>query len=662
MEKKQQKKRQRKFNKELKKIQQQNKEEENQKFKNARHKNFKQVYQQKSNVGLSQAQIETQSIKLLQDLFPQCEKDIIEDIFRQKGDDPFQRALEQLSMLFQQEIPQCQSENKDSDSEMKDYYLYQGMEFQESNPNDLEERKSPRQSNLNYSEPYIIEDDQDFDIMMNRIDESQFLRMNSENISLVNSSSMHSQLDSSQNHIKQSNTFDDAFQFLMDLEGQFHEHNENNLKEQMMDEDEFDQKVNKNKKAKKISNGDMQMKKAKTLKQHEQDVFMQFLVDIQLQNFTLLQKKYQLQQLLKDRGVAYEEQKEPLYNQKNNQNGKNGSGQKPQNNHYNGQGYVPIDSKKDFPDLIDEKIIFRKVKDDQVKQRMDKHHHMDFQQRKKFNASNAQQEEQLYRIQDKFKALDHNLIQETYSLLNDAMLVEKLLEIAFPNLMSKQNQYQDNQLERFFKFAQKKQEQIDKKQGHIKSIRDSQNFFTQQILSKFRNINKQKSNANFSQQIYNNNRSLTQQLYDKRKLFLNQARQAQKQGNYQQMEYAQKEAEKYRVLYEQQLQKAQMEIFQIKNNGDTMNWYIDLHGMHCSEAKVILDRRLRQIQVDLDKGLIEPNIDKNNHVLKIVCGKGNHSKGRAVLKFKIPEYLEERNFEIYNFQNDGVVLVRFKTH
>jgi len=49
----------------------------------------------------------------------------------------------------------------------------------------------------------------------------------------------------------------------------------------------------------------------------------------------------------------------------------------------------------------------------------------------------------------------------------------------------------------------------------------------------------------------------------------------------------------------------------------------------------------------------------NNHVLKIVCGRGSHSRGRAVLKFEIPEFLKSRKFEIYNFEHDGVVLVRF---
>lgn len=74
----------------------------------------------------------------------------------------------------------------------------------------------------------------------------------------------------------------------------------------------------------------------------------------------------------------------------------------------------------------------------------------------------------------------------------------------------------------------------------------------------------------------------------------------------------------------------------------------------------ILRLRLNQIQVDLDNGTLKPNIDPKNHVLKIVCGRGIHSHGKAVLKYKVPRFLTERNFEIFTFEQDGVVLVRFK--
>ena len=35
--------------------------------------------------------------------------------------------------------------------------------------------------------------------------------------------------------------------------------------------------------------------------------------------------------------------------------------------------------------------------------------------------------------------------------------------------------------------------------------------------------------------------------------------------------------------------------------------------------------------------------DNDNHVVKIVCGRGSHSNGRAILKFAIPQYLVNFN-------------------
>ena len=69
------------------------------------------------------------------------------------------------------------------------------------------------------------------------------------------------------------------------------------------------------------------------------------------------------------------------------------------------------------------------------------------------------------------------------------------------------------------------------------------------------------------------------------------------------------------------------------------------------------------IQRDLNKGTISPNIpDGKNHVLKIICGAGNHSKeGATLLKNKIPQWLwEEKGFDIYVIETEGIILVRFE--
>ena len=50
--------------------------------------------------------------------------------------------------------------------------------------------------------------------------------------------------------------------------------------------------------------------------------------------------------------------------------------------------------------------------------------------------------------------------------------------------------------------------------------------------------------------------------------------------------------------------------------------------------------------------------DGLNHIVKIICGKGNHSRSKAVLKYEIPDYLKMNRYDIYNIEDDGVVYVR----
>ncbi|TNV84320.1 hypothetical protein FGO68_gene16803 [Halteria grandinella] len=184
-------------------------------------------------------------------------------------------------------------------------------------------------------------------------------------------------------------------------------------------------------------------------------------------------------------------------------------------------------------------------------------------------------------------------------------------------------------------------------------------FWTYEILRKLNYFNFQRGNQAFQQGVFEQARAETKTLYQKRQECLNQVKEAKKKGNAQLVQFYQERANKYREDYEKQQHLAQLQIFQIKNAKlELKDTYIDLHGLQKEEAINIVRRRLGQIQIELTQGAIQPSVDAHNHIVKLVCGKGIHSQGRAVLKFAIPQWLDERQYDYYNFQNDGVVLVR----
>ena len=72
--------------------------------------------------------------------------------------------------------------------------------------------------------------------------------------------------------------------------------------------------------------------------------------------------------------------------------------------------------------------------------------------------------------------------------------------------------------------------------------------------------------------------------------------------------------------------------------------------MERDESFEIIATRLIQIQEGLNEGSIKPNIDyKQDHVVKIITGKGNHSSGAPVLRFQIPTVVKKLGFkEVHN--------------
>lgn len=105
----------------------------------------------------------------------------------------------------------------------------------------------------------------------------------------------------------------------------------------------------------------------------------------------------------------------------------------------------------------------------------------------------------------------------------------------------------------------------------------------------------------------------------------------------------------------------QLKIFsQINCDFELKDELIDLHGMLIKESLIIVKERIKQIQQDINNGLIKCNKDPFNHILKIVCGRGSHSeKGAKLLKNEVPELIRDLRYSFYNNYYDGVILVHF---
>jgi hypothetical protein len=74
-----------------------------------------------------------------------------------------------------------------------------------------------------------------------------------------------------------------------------------------------------------------------------------------------------------------------------------------------------------------------------------------------------------------------------------------------------------------------------------------------------------------------------------------------------------------------------------------------------------LDKIIPQIEKALLNDEFQPNYNLNNHVIKVVCGKGTHSSmGIASLKYKVPAYLKEKGYDIYTLEDEGAVFIHLK--
>ena len=87
---------------------------------------------------------------------------------------------------------------------------------------------------------------------------------------------------------------------------------------------------------------------------------------------------------------------------------------------------------------------------------------------------------------------------------------------------------------------------------------------------------------------------------------------------------------------------------------------MDLHGQQVDKGIQLAIDHLNKVQEKLSHNQIKPNWKTDQHVFKIICGAGTHSRsGISMMKLKMKEKLDQMHFDFRGNMNHGVFLVRF---
>lgn len=87
---------------------------------------------------------------------------------------------------------------------------------------------------------------------------------------------------------------------------------------------------------------------------------------------------------------------------------------------------------------------------------------------------------------------------------------------------------------------------------------------------------------------------------------------------------------------------------------------MDLHGQQVDKGIQLAIDHLNRVKEQLSAHKIKPNWKADQHVFKIICGAGTHSRsGIGMMKLKMKEQLDKMHFDFYDNMNHGVFLIRF---
>ena len=113
----------------------------------------------------------------------------------------------------------------------------------------------------------------------------------------------------------------------------------------------------------------------------------------------------------------------------------------------------------------------------------------------------------------------------------------------------------------------------------------------------------------------------------------------------------------YRAMYLNEKRQALVHTLATKNSKLNRNECIDLHGLHRNEVEIVLDDFIGTIKNKLDSGMLEHNRGNRGHMVIIITGKGNHSRGKPVVKNEVRAYLTDCNLGFKEADGGGYFTV-----
>lgn len=148
-------------------------------------------------------------------------------------------------------------------------------------------------------------------------------------------------------------------------------------------------------------------------------------------------------------------------------------------------------------------------------------------------------------------------------------------------------------------------------------------------------------------ELYKKYRKQTQIHAENRKKYFDAAADAYKAGNRAEAAELSKKGkhEHHKMLKSQN--HAAMKIFKAKNKDSLACGNIDLHGLHARESVALVNIYLYKFQ------------KKGRQSATIICGKGLHSEGAAVIKPSIIEFLDSKGFKYVEDVEHGSIVVSF---